>query len=65
MFPMFRKCCQCFIRDCHSKIPPRRNSLMVAASPGDALPPELDLQRPGENKRGRQTALDAESSEEN
>lgn len=34
----FGKCCQCFIRDCHSKIPPRRSSLMVAASPGDSLP---------------------------
>lgn len=37
-FPSVGKCCQCFVRDCHSKIPPTRNSPMVAASPGDALP---------------------------
>lgn len=30
------KCCQCFIRDRHSKIPPTRISPVVAASPGDA-----------------------------
>lgn len=36
-FPSVGKCCQCFIRDSSSKIPPTRNSPVVAAPPGDAL----------------------------